>query len=324
MLHVAVGVVENGRREVLLTRRAVHADQGGLWEFPGGKVEIGESVADALARELNEELGIRVTMARPLIRVRHRYPNRDVLLDTWRVDAYQGEPVGREGQPLAWVSRQDLSHQPLPAANRAIVMAIQLPSVYLITGEPRDGVLNFFEQLQRLRESGIKLVQLRVNSLGPGRVRGKLIEESAILCRHYGARILLNGPTEEVREHAVDGIHLNGDRLRNLDERPLRSGMLVAASCHNEGDVRLAARIGADFVVLSPVMQTTSHPGAAVLGWEAFNYLADSAPFPVYALGGLSPQDLSEAYRHGAQGVACISSLWNAASPRSALVVTDM
>ena len=95
MLHVVVGVVENERREVLLTRRAEHVDQGGLWEFPGGKVETGESVADALARELNEELGIRVTRARPLICIRHRYPNRDVLLDVWRIRTYQGEPVGR-------------------------------------------------------------------------------------------------------------------------------------------------------------------------------------------------------------------------------------
>ena len=323
MLHVAVGVVENRRREVLLARRAVHVDQGGLWEFPGGKVETGESVADALARELNEELGIRVTRARPLIRIQHRYPNRDVLLDVWRVGAYQGAPVAREGQPLAWVSRQALSHRSLPAANRAIVTAIQLPSVYLITGEPGDGVLAFLERLERLLESGIKLVQLRVNSLGPGRSRRKLIDESAVLCHRYSARMLLNGSIEEIREHGVDGIHLNGNRLRNLKERPLRTGMLVGASCHNEVDLRHAAEIGADFVVLSPVMQTASHPGSAVLGWESFNNLSDSAPFPVYALGGLSPQDLPEAFRRGAQGIACISSLWNAANPRSELVAAD-
>jgi len=323
MLHVAVGVVENRRGEVLLARRAAHVDQGGLWEFPGGKVENDESVAGALARELNEELGIRVTRARPLIRIRHRYPNRDVLLDVWRICDYQGEPSGREGQPLAWLSPQALGHQPMPEANRVIVTAIQLPSIYLISGEPTNGVLDFLERLERLLDSGITLVQLRVNSLGPGRSRRKLIDESAALCHRYGARVLLNGSMEEVREHDVDGVHLNGSRLRVLEERSRRTGMLVGASCHNEFEVRHAARMGADFVVLSPVMQTDSHPGAVVLGWEAFSDLSESARVPVYALGGLGPQDLSEAFRRGAQGIACISSLWNAADPAAELVVSD-
>lgn len=324
MLHVVVGVVENRRHEVLLTRRAAHVDQGGLWEFPGGKIETGESVTDALARELDEELGIRVTRARPLIRIRHCYPDLDVLLDVWRVDVYQGEPTGREGQPLAWVPRQDLGCQPLPAANRAIVTAIQLPSVYLVTGEPSAGTDAFLERLDHLLGFGIELVQLRVNSLKPAAARRRLIAESADLCHRHGARVLLNGSVEEVREHRVDGIHLNGSRLFELRSRPLPASMLVGASCHNESQLAHAASIGTDFVVLSPVMQTASHPGAAALGWEAFFGLTESASVPVYALGGLRPRDLAEAFRRGAQGIACISSLWDAVNPAEELAAADL
>jgi 8-oxo-dGTP diphosphatase len=127
-VHVAAAVIRDNSGNILIARRADTQHQGGLWEFPGGKVEADESVETALARELHEELGIVVGAARPLIKVRHDYPDKQVLLDVWEVSAFTGEPHGAEGQPLAWVSARELSSYEFPEANRPIVAAAGCPS----------------------------------------------------------------------------------------------------------------------------------------------------------------------------------------------------
>ena len=121
LVHVAVGVIVNAAREILVSRRPPGTHLAGLWEFPGGKVETAESVERALARELEEELGIEVLEARPLLQVRHRYPRKTVLLDTWRVLRYRGEPHGREGQPLRWLPVDALASASFPAADGPII-----------------------------------------------------------------------------------------------------------------------------------------------------------------------------------------------------------
>jgi mutator protein MutT len=126
-IHVAAAVIRDDAGKILIARRADTQHQGGLWEFPGGKVEADESVETALARELHEELGIVVDAARPLIKVRHDYPDKQVLLDVWEVSAFTGQPHGAEGQPLAWVTPRDLANYEFPAANQPIVAAARLP-----------------------------------------------------------------------------------------------------------------------------------------------------------------------------------------------------
>ena len=122
-LHVAVGVIVNPAGNILISRRRAAAHQGGLWEFPGGKVRAGEGVVAALQRELREELGLQINSPTPLLEVRHDYDELAVLLDVWLVRAFSGEPSGREGQPLRWVSAAALSDYAFPAANRPIVAA---------------------------------------------------------------------------------------------------------------------------------------------------------------------------------------------------------
>jgi 8-oxo-dGTP diphosphatase len=124
-VHVAVGVILNANRQVLITQRALHAHQGGLWEFPGGKVEEGESLTEALTRELREELGIIIGRTSPLLEVRHDYGDKSVLLDVHVVWEFSGEPRGLEDQPLAWVAPRELSTYAFPAANLAIVSAVE-------------------------------------------------------------------------------------------------------------------------------------------------------------------------------------------------------
>ncbi|POP53560.1 8-oxo-dGTP diphosphatase MutT [Zhongshania marina] len=125
-VHVAVGVIFNSQGQILIARRHDDAHQGGLWEFPGGKVESDESVCDALARELHEELGISIqaSSCKPLIEIRHDYSDKVVLLDVWTVSEFDGEASGKEGQPLRWVDRCQLSDYDFPAANIAIIGAL--------------------------------------------------------------------------------------------------------------------------------------------------------------------------------------------------------
>ncbi len=308
---VAAAAVFDGEGRVLITRRAEDAHQGGLWEFPGGKLEAGEDVRAALQRELAEEVGIHITRARPLIRVRHDYPDKSVLLDVWRVDAFAGEAHGREGQPLRWVAPEALDGLAFPAANAPIVRAVQLPDAYLITPDLGDTPpADFLRHLASRLQAGIRLVQLRAKSLDADAYL-RLAREAAALCHRYGARLLLNADARQVSAAGADGVHLSSGALRQCEGRPLAAG-LVAASCHDAEELARAAAIGADFALLSPVAATASHPDIEPLGWARFEEWVATAPFPVYALGGMGPDDIETAWAHGGQGVAAIRALWEA------------
>lgn len=118
---VAVGVIQDPAGRICICRRPEDKHQGGKWEFPGGKVEAGETVQQALARELAEELGIGVRACQPLLTIHHDYPDKSVLLDVWRVTGFEGQAHGREGQPLRWIGLDELEGYDFPAANQPIV-----------------------------------------------------------------------------------------------------------------------------------------------------------------------------------------------------------
>lgn len=311
-IHVAAGALFDAAGRVLVTRRAANWHQGGLWEFPGGKLEPGEDAAAALIRELQEELGVTPTRLRPLICIPHHYPDRRVLLDIWRVDAWRGSPSGREDQPLAWHPPEELPGLAMPAADRPVVTAVRLPDICLITPDPGPQRQAFLVALERALEQGVRLVQLRTPSLGPGELES-LGRQVLKRCRATGARLLINGGPDLVRRVGAHGVHLNSRRLMTLDRRPDLDW--VAASCHNAVELAHARKLGLDFAVLSPVLATATHPGAPALGWRAFRNLVKNATLPVYALGGLAVKDLPMAWSHGAQGIAGIRRLWPGSVP---------
>jgi 8-oxo-dGTP diphosphatase len=308
-VHVAAAVVSDDRGRVLIAQRPAHAHQGGLWEFPGGKLEQGESARQALQRELREELGINVGSARPLIQVRHDYPDKSVLLDVWLVEHFTGIPAGREGQPLAWVALNGLAGYSFPAANIPIINALHLPDRYLITPDPGRDFSVFLAGLERSIEHGISLVQLRAKQLAEEDYR-QLAITVAGLCRSANVRLLLNCAPHLVPELGAQGVHLTGRRLRELEKRPLDPGYLVAASCHSREDVNRAGRLGLDFIVVSPVRETASHPGSPAIGFGGLQSLCEAAVMPVYALGGMQEADIGTAWQCGAQGIASIRGLW--------------
>jgi len=317
-IHVVAAVIERGD-DILIARRPDHLHQGGKWEFPGGKVEPDEPVADALVRELQEELGIVSTRAEPLITICHDYPDKHVLLDVWKVTAFKDEPRGMEGQEVRWVARNRLPEFDFPAANVPIVAAARLPRCYVITPEVitpdviapevTDALAAWLVQLRSLMSAGQRLFQLRLKQLDAA-LMDPLLAGVLALKQEYDVTVLVNSDMPLAVQAALDGVHLTGAALMAACERPVTGGWL-AASCHSPAELMQAQRLGVDFVTLSPLRPTTSHPEADMIGDARFAEWVKDAKLPVYALGGVGPNDIGLVQSLGAQGVAGIRSFWS-------------
>lgn len=307
-IHVAVAVIRRSK-QILISKRPKHVDQGDLWEFPGGKVEPGELVTDALQRELDEELGLIPMRSRPLIQIPHQYPQYSVLLDVWLVEDFSGEPHGREGQPIKWVPSDDLWQYQFPAANRPIITAVTLPDLCLITPEPLEQNA-FLSRLESLLQQGIRLLQLRAKTLSRSEYIA-LAQRVLQIATDYDARVILNGHWQLLEQLPdAHGIHLGSRMLLETDSRPIPPEKLLSAACHNLAELQQATRLEVDFALLSPVQKTASHPEVEPLGWPGFRELVSEVAFPVYALGGLSVDDMETAHEMGGQGIAAIRALW--------------
>ena len=308
-IHVAAAAIIDSDGRVLISRRAEHQHQGGLWEFPGGKLEAGESASEALTRELREELGLRPLAFEPLIRIHHRYSDREVLLDFFRVTRYAGQPRGLEGQPLRWLRPEQMQASDFPAADRPVINALRLPERYLITGEAPADRSRFLERLRLALQNGLRLVQLRAHDLDD-EAYGRLLPPVWDLCKAYDAVLVINRPQSCVSWLGrADGIHLSAAQLLRLETRP-QGGGLIGASCHDQVELARAADLRLDYALLSPVLPTASHPAAPALGWRTFGDWVESANLPVYALGGMQADLLAEARRAGGQGIAAIRAFW--------------
>ncbi|MBD3609884.1 MAG: Nudix family hydrolase, partial [Gammaproteobacteria bacterium] len=259
---------------------------------------------------LYEELDIEATHFTPLIRIHHDYGDKQVLLDVWTVSRFEGAPQGREGQEIIWVSDNELEQYDFPAANAPIVTAAQLPDTYLITPEPED-INKFLTELENTLKHDIHMVQLRAKRLSDEEYIG-LAERVLRICHKHKAKLLLNHNIDILQHVDADGIHLSSAKLSGLDSINMPKQKLLSASCHNEDEIEKANELGIDFVLVSPVMPTLSHPGAATLDWRGLYRLSEQAKMPVYALGGMDIDDIEQARTYGAQGIATIRSLWSA------------
>lgn len=308
MIHVVAGIVRDEKGRVLIAQRPPGKHLAGLWEFPGGKCEAGETPGAALRRELAEELGIESGDFEALIAVPWVYAEKSVLLDVHEVRTWRGEPQGREGQALRWVDVDALSDWPMPAADRPVIAALRLPCHYAITPEPTADRGDFLRAIARLLDRGEKCLQLRARQADEASLRA-LLPQVRALTDDAGASLLLNAHIGLAAQFDI-GVHLPAAQLLRTDSRPLPPHRWVAASCHDERELAQAAKIGVDFAVLGPVLPTASHPGLPGMGWDRFAQLCAHAAFPVYALGGMRIDHLATAKAAGAQGIAAISALW--------------
>jgi 8-oxo-dGTP diphosphatase len=280
VIHVVAGVLLDARGRVLLARRTAGRDLAGAWEFPGGKVDPGETALQALDRELHEELGIRIDGAEPLIAVPQAYPSKRIVLDVYRVSNFTGKPRGLEKQALAWSPPGKLPTYPMPPADRPVVAALTQPVLYLVTpdiGDSDDDT--FLRHLEAALAGGVGRVQLRVPSAGEARRRALAVAAKA-LCDRHGAQLLVNADVEFARA-AGCGVHLPATMLMALDARPLPPDAWIGASCHDPVQLARAQAIGADFAVLGPVCATVSHPGQPSLGWRRFAELREHVSLPM-------------------------------------------
>jgi 8-oxo-dGTP diphosphatase len=304
---VAVAVLTRSDGRVLLAQRPEGKVYSGYWEFPGGKVEPGESVARALARELHEELGIEVRRAYPWVTRTYTYSHATVRLHFFRVVAWDGDPQCKEHQATAWQAIGAVSVSPLLPANDPVLLALALPSEYAISNVSGMGEVHFLEVLQRRLAAGLRFVQVRERAMSTGEL-ARLVERVLAAARPYGARIIVNGNVDVALATGANGVQLTERQLMTLDNRPPLA--LVGASCHGTDSLRRAESLGADFVVIGPVNATPTHPDAALLGWDGFAAIAAGAAIPAYAIGGLTRTDFEAAWARGAHGLAMIRGSW--------------
>jgi 8-oxo-dGTP diphosphatase len=313
-LAVVAGVIRRDDDAVLISLRPREAHQGGLWEFPGGKLERGERAVDGLARELLEEIGILVRRALPLIRVHHAYSDQAITLEVLEVRDWSGQPYGREGQDICWTAADSLPDYAFPAANLPVITAARLPGLVLVVRRAVADEGALIARFEAALEAGVRLLLYAPQAGDRARIR-RVGRRAAELCAHYGARLMVEGGSGDAAAFPVAGLHLGPTHLRQINERPIAGNMLLSATCRNRGDLLHAKAVGVDFAYLWPVRRT--HQGASndALGWHGLHRLAKQTTIPVYAAGGLCAHDARLARRAGCQGIALSSQFWDAAEP---------
>jgi len=303
IVEVVAAVILQPDGQFLLTRRPGGKVYSGYWEFPGGKVEPNESLLHALERELWEELGIHVRQAHPWLTRIFAYSHATVRLHFFRVVEWEGKPLPREKQGLSWQQPHQVEVSPILPANGPILQALLLPPVYAITQAMEIGIEPALKQIEQALQNGLRLLQIREKQMAKDVLREFSLQVLA-LAQSYQAKVLINGDAELAREMGADGVHFTSSQLMALSCRPDPEYGLCGASCHNAEELFAAEQLGLDFVVLGPVQSTLSHPGLPPLGWERFATLIRDYSLPVYALGGLHPEDLPTAQEMGAHGIA--------------------
>ena len=311
---VAVGVLFDRDGRFLLAQRPEGKPMPGYWEFPGGKLEAGESVFDALAREFDEELGLHITAAHPWAQRVVTYPHATVRLHFWRsfaeMDEWRGEPESREGQAFRFERIDALTTEPWLQGAMPLRRWLQLPATYAISNAGTVGVDAFVERLEaRIAAARVQQLQLREPTLD-GRAFASLFDVVAERCKAAKIRLLVNSAHPTSYWARCDGVHFTARDLGVANTRPEVAWCL--ASCHDVAELSRAAALGADAAVVGSVSETTSHPRGAILGWDGFARIASTSPIPVYAIGGLATADLPNAIAHGAHGIAAIRSAWSA------------
>jgi 8-oxo-dGTP diphosphatase len=319
----AAVILSQDRQRFLLACRPDGTAYGGFWEFPGGKIEVGESVEDALKRELHEELGIRVTRATPWLTRSFIYPHALTRLHFWRVTDWEGEIGARnpfEHSAVCWhVIDIPCKLAPMLPANLAVLPLLAIPYRIVITNAGETGVESALARIDTALSDGVRLFIIRERKMTCETRAAFIRAVVQRIQRAQGRRAYLliseDGNHEGIRlaqENGADGIHLTSRAMADVVTKglyPPSRFPLMSASCHNHAELDAAQKFGLSFVLLGPVLPTFSHPGHSGLGWTEFAALVRDTPIPVFALGGQGKATLAMAEQHGAHGIASMRQL---------------
>lgn len=302
-LKAVVAILRNSQGQLLIARRQSGQFMADFWELPGGKIQPAETSAQALTRELFEELGIESPQLGQHNTLTHTYPDRRVILDIYQIDEYRHTAHGKEGQQIAWVLPKLLKNYTLLPTMPALISAMDLPDKYWITPATEHGSKQWMAQFERQLSDNIRLIQLRSKTELPPALIAKLSQK----CQQNQTKLLLNLPNQKFDSPACDGYHLSTKTLLQQSKRPCGYQQLLGASAHCLSEVLKAQTLGADFALISPVQFTKTHPNAKPIGWECAAEIAHKVQIPVYFLGGMKSSDLARAHKLGAQGIAGVS-----------------
>ncbi|MBT6360226.1 MAG: Nudix family hydrolase, partial [Candidatus Thioglobus sp.] len=298
-IKAVVGVLHNKDQQILIAKRQSHQFMGGFWELPGGKIEHGESPEVAISRELNEELGIIVDKLSLHQTMVYQYTDRIVELSIYNIDNYLNTPKGVEGQEIAWVSVENLNSYKLLPTMKSFINSITLPKQYWITPSSNHQSDEWIRKFDEKIKQGISLIQLRSKT----KLDITFIEELHNKCKHNNINLLLNTVDKSFHEAYCDGWHITTGEMFDLKSRPCANNKLLGASTHDLTEALKAQDLGADFIVISPVQATQTHPDTVPIGWDAAKEVVDKLNIPVYFLGGMTLNDLDKTLKLGAQGI---------------------
>jgi 8-oxo-dGTP diphosphatase len=318
IIHVVAGIIRDplDPSKILITRRKQGTHLENLWEFPGGKVEPGESRFFALKRELEEETGIHVVSAMPFQSVHHRYKEKNIFLDVWEIKQYWGQASGVEGQDANWVNIHELANYEFPDADKPVLKALSLYPRLLVTPDmPEQFEQSFIDQFERLMErQPYPLVVFRSHHLDD-KTYADVAKKLNRICQNDDSHLIVHRPSlKSLQSKLLDAFqwrHLNSYSLQSIIENPFHDEVKLSASCHDKAELKMAQRLDCEFALLSTVRDTQSHPGRQAKGWSGIKSIISKVNIPVYALGGVRRKDLCNARFQGAIGVAGITDFWS-------------
>ena len=304
---VSVAVLINNNRQVLLGQRPHPKSWEGWWEFPGGKIEKGETSVDALYREIDEEIGVKITQFKKWVIRKYSHGGNDITLHFFKVYGWEGEVTSKENQKLVWTHLQNPNVSPILPANLFIQKAFDLPKYYAITNLSETSKKVFFNQLQNRISNGLKMIQVREKNISFDEF--KIFSNEVIkICKPKGVKVIINSDVNLAYEIKADGVHLRSKDLISIKKIP--KNLIVSASCHTQEEIYIAEKLNINFLVLSAIKKTLSHPDIKPIGWDEFENIANRVNTPIYALGGLGVNDYSIALENGAIGIASQRSIW--------------
>ena len=277
IIKAVVGVLRNDSEQILIAKRQDHQFMAGFWELPGGKTEGDENTKQTLIRELGEELGIKVNDLSLHQTMQHTYTDRVVELTIYNIDEYQNTPTGMEGQQIAWSSIQNLCNYQLLPTMKAFIDSVTLPNKYWITPSSNHQSNDWMEKFDKKMTQDISLIQLRSKV----ELDSDFIAELHNKCKQNNVKLLLNTPNKSFNETYCDGWHITTGEMLKLNKRPCDESKLLGASTHNLNEALKAQAIGADFIVISPVQATQTHPDTVPIGWGAAQEVVNKLNIPV-------------------------------------------